>query len=94
MWVVGACGVSWCDFVSDAKDCMYYAFCMFILHVVCFIVLLNCLLNMFVIGLGVQVLNVMVLFCVQVGLLLHAYGCMDVCLWSTVCLGVCLFSAL
>ena len=45
---------------------------LFVLHVVCFIVLVSCLLNLFVICLGVVavlLLNVRVVFCVWVGLL-------------------------
>ena len=74
---------------------------LFVLHVLCFIVSVNCLLNAFVICLGVVVvflLNVMVLFCAWVSFLLSS-PCMSfhsvcyVC-GSIVCLYVlfrCLF---
>ena len=62
--------------------------CLFtILHVVCFIVLVNCLLNAFVICLGILWLNVMVQFCVWVGLF-PSILCM---VFNSVCVTHCLF---
>ena len=55
----------------------FYCVLLFVLHVVCSIVLLNCLLNAFVICLGVVVvllLNIMMMFCIWVVLWLPSMG--------------------